>query len=104
MSDYIPGPDLDYDEFVNVFTNYVVANAAAVGISVAMSTALQDARVGFMASLAQLQTVEAGALAVVDGEISEASSVLQDARLARSELERLQASYSQAAAACQAAG
>jgi hypothetical protein len=91
---------------VAMCTGFFFAGRASApsAVPAACVTAMQDAEVGFVAGLAQLGTIEAGALTIVDGEYSEADSVLQDARLGRAELQRLHASFTEAAAACRAAG
>src|SRR6266849_6474681 len=42
-TDYIPRSDAEFDDWQQNFVNYVVANAAALGVSPAEATALQDA-------------------------------------------------------------
>lgn len=69
---------------------------------VACVEALQSADAAFTAALAELGTIEAGALSVIDGELGEADSVLQGARLGQAEIVRLRSSFEAAAAICRA--
>jgi hypothetical protein len=73
-------------------------------MSAACAQALDRAELAFSSAAAQLGTIEAGALSLIDGEYSEASSLLQDARLGSSDLAWLQTRFDAAAAACRSAG
>ncbi len=63
--------------------------------------ALQAADAAFTAATAQFGTIEAGALTVME-EMTEAESLVQDARLGVAEIGRLRSTFQAAALACRA--
>lgn len=68
-------------------------------VPAACEEAIQAADVAFTAAVAQFGTIEAGALTVME-EMTEADSLLQDARLGLAEMQRLRTTFREASAVC----
>jgi hypothetical protein len=84
---------------------FMIGRASApASMPLACEKALDSAGLAFSSATAQLRTIEAGALTLIDGEYSESSSLLQDARLGLSDLAWLQTRFDAATAACRSAG
>lgn len=61
--------------------------------------AIETAEDAFTAAIAQFGTMEAGALTAME-EMTETGSLVQDARLGQTEIQRFRTAFSSAAAAC----
>ena len=63
MSDAIPPSDPEYDQFMNTFVPYIVANAATLGVNAATVAALTTALTEWNAKYSQHRTAHTQALA-----------------------------------------
>jgi hypothetical protein len=64
--------------------------------------ALDRADIAFTAATVEFGTIEQSALAVIDGELPEAHSIVSDARYGANTIEQIQAGFDTVAAACRA--
>ena len=67
-TDYVPGPDGDFDTWQNNFVNYVQANATALGITPAEVTKLIGTRIGWNTNFANSVTAKNAARGAVESK------------------------------------